>query len=591
MLDPRIYRTGLAAVLLAAIVFAFSLETQQSGRSTNLAPDAFNGGSVFRTIKSLAGQYPQRRPGATGDNDLAQLVARSLSGHGFSVSTDTFDASTVDGTRTLQTVIGQRAGQTNGTIVVVSHRDAAGSPATADLSGTAVMLELGRILQGESLEHSVELVSVSGSAGSAGTSHLAQQLAGQPVDAVIDLGDLAAAHPTQPVVVPWGSNGTVAPPALRNTLATALRSAAGASAGGNSVGAQLARLAFPMTISDQGPFASHGIAAVQLSTSGERGPAANEPISVARVTAFGSAALVAVNALDGGAPIPAPTAYLLINGKVVPLWAVRLLVLALILPVLVTTIDGTARARRHGHMIGGWILWVLSAAVPFALAAVLARGVKLAGLLKTAPPGPLGAGDVPLHSGGVALLAGIGVLVVLGFWLIRPLCLRLAALAIGERRFGPVDEGTGAALLLVICVIALVIWLANPFAALLLVPALHLWMWVVDPAIRLRRWLGALFLLIGILPPALVAVYYAHALHFGAVNLLWNGTLLISGGSLGLVAALQWSVVLGCTASVAVIVVRLDRHKDQEAAVVTVRGPITYAGPGSLGGTESALRR
>jgi hypothetical protein len=24
---------------------------------------------------------------------------------------------------------------------------------------------------------------------------------------------------------------------------------------------------------------------------------------------------------------------------------------------------------------------------------------------------------------------------------------------------------------------------------------------------------------------------------------------------------------------------------------VTVRGPVTYAGPGSLGGTESALRR
>ena len=25
--------------------------------------------------------------------------------------------------------------------------------------------------------------------------------------------------------------------------------------------------------------------------------------------------------------------------------------------------------------------------------------------------------------------------------------------------------------------------------------------------------------------------------------------------------------------------------------VVTIRGPLTYAGPGSLGGTESALRR
>jgi len=28
-----------------------------------------------------------------------------------------------------------------------------------------------------------------------------------------------------------------------------------------------------------------------------------------------------------------------------------------------------------------------------------------------------------------------------------------------------------------------------------------------------------------------------------------------------------------------------------EEAEVTIRGPLTYAGPGSLGGTESALRR
>ena len=30
-------------------------------------------------------------------------------------------------------------------------------------------------------------------------------------------------------------------------------------------------------------------------------------------------------------------------------------------------------------------------------------------------------------------------------------------------------------------------WSKNPFAALLLIPALHLWLWVVDPAVRLRR--------------------------------------------------------------------------------------------------------
>ena len=453
MLDPRIYRTGLTAVLLAAIVFAFSLETQPSGRSTNLAPDAFNGGSVFHTVKSLARRYPLPRPGSTADNDLAGLVARSLGRHGFSVSTDTYNASTVDGTRTLQTVIGQRAGQTNGTIVVVSHRDDSGSPAPtalkgakksatlpgeAGLSGTAVMLELGRILQGESLQHD-RGADLRERVRRVRRDHPSRPAACRAARRRCHRPRRSCRRPSHPAgrrplgERPDGGAARAAQHA-RHRVCTARP---GASAGGNAIAAQFARLAFPMTISEQGPFASHGIAAVQLSASGERGPAANEPISVARLTGFGSAALVAVNALDGGASIPAPTAYLLINDKLVPLWAVRLLVLALILPVLVTTIDGIARARRHGHTIGRWILWVLSAAVPFALAAALARGVKLTGLLKTAPPGPLGAGEVPLHSGGVALLAGIAVLVALGFWLIRPLCLRLAALATGEPRFGP----------------------------------------------------------------------------------------------------------------------------------------------------------
>ena len=37
------------------------------------------------------------------------------------------------------------------------------------------------------------------------------------------------------------------------------------------------------------------------------------------------------------------------SGKLVPLWAVRLLVLALILPVAATTLDAAARTRRRGH--------------------------------------------------------------------------------------------------------------------------------------------------------------------------------------------------------------------------------------------------
>jgi hypothetical protein len=57
------------------------------------------------------------------------------------------------------------------------------------------------------------------------------------------------------------------------------------------------------------------------------------------------------------------------------------------------------------------------------------------------------------------------------------------------------------------------------------------------------------------------------------------------------VTALEWSVVLGCTFSVIAIALQGAREPRPEDAPVTIRGPVTYAGPGSLGGTESAIRR
>ena len=47
------------------------------------------------------------------------------------------------------------------------------------------------------------------------------------------------------------------------------------------------------------------------------------------------------------------------------------------------------------------------------------------------------------------------------------------------------DDGTAAALLLVMSVAAVLLWIANPFAAALMVPALHLWLWAIDSDLRI----------------------------------------------------------------------------------------------------------
>jgi hypothetical protein len=50
--------------------------------------------------------------------------------------------------------------------------------------------------------------------------------------------------------------------------------------------------------------------------------------------------------------------------------------------------------------------------------------------------------------------------------------------------------------------------------------------------------------------------------------------------------------MLACLAGL-LIVLRTRRrvHATSESEPLRTRGPVTYAGPGSLGGTESALRR
>jgi hypothetical protein len=68
--------------------------------------------------------------------------------------------------------------------------------------------------------------------------------------------------------------------------------------------------------------------------------------------------------------------------------------------------------------------------------------------------------------------------------------------------------------------------------------------------------------------------------------------MMVAGGQLGLPAALLLCLLLGVAVSAVANVIEILRAKidrTQPATPITVRGPVTYAGPGSLGGTKSAL--
>jgi hypothetical protein len=581
MLDPRIYRTGLVAVVLAVIVFAFSFQNQQGPLGATLASDAFNGQNAYRDTTNLSQHYRHRQAGSASDAAIAREVAQRLRLDDFNVSTQSFRAPTPSGTRTLENVIGVRSGFSSGSIIVIAHRDATGSPAKVEASGTGVLLDLARVLSGETLNHTVVLASTTGSTGAAGVTQLIRSLAA-PIDGVLVLGDMASRTVRGPLVVPWSDGQQIAPPLLRNTVAGALANQTGLGAGGTSLVGQFVHLAFPLTVSEQGAFNAHGVPAVLLSASGERGPAPHAPVSLAQIAQFGRTAQDVVSALDAGRPVPAPSAYLLIGGNVVPAWAVRLLVLGLMVPVLGATIDAFARARRRGHPVAPWAGRVLAAGVPLALGVAIVLFAKAVGLLQVAPPAATAAGAVPLRTSGTVILAVIVCVIAIAFWLLRRT--RVLAKATG-------DPGASAALLIVMCALALTVWVTNPFAAALFVPALHLWMWVLMPETRMHPALRASLFVLGLVPPLLVLVYYMVTLGFNPITFTWTGVLMIASGQIGALVALEWCAAVACALWGVAIGAWGARREPLPEMPVTVRGPVTYAGPGSLGGTESALRR
>jgi hypothetical protein len=134
------------------------------------------------------------------------------------------------------------------------------------------------------------------------------------------------------------------------------------------------------------------------------------------------------------------------------------------------------------------------------------------------------------------------------------------------------------------------VWVVNPFAALALMPALHLWLLVTSSPVPARRPVAVVLVLCGLLGPALVALALLSRLSLGGFGGAWYGFLLVTGHQIGLYTALVGALLAACfVAALRIALVR--RAAPPVPAGPPVRGPGGYAGPGSLGGTQSALER
>jgi hypothetical protein len=589
VLDLRLYRITLLPFAALLIIAAFSLHTPSAAPASLPAAQTFDTAQAAAEMEALAGSYPDRTPGSAGDDALADRLARSAPPGGFahagftSVRIVRSSVETTAGAATVRTVIATRAGTGPG-IALIADRGGfqPGDPA-ASLAATATLLELADIYKTVLTTHPLTLVSTSGGASAMG---VVAQLLPPGLEAAIVIGDTADAGGHGPFVVPWSESGALAPVVLRRSVEAAIAAATSQRVADVSLTEQLARLALPISTGEQGPLGAAGIPALLVSADGEAPPSAGAA-DQRLMGDFGQGLLSATNMLEGASSTlaTAPTRDLAFGSQVLSGWAVRAVVGALLLSLLGCTLDVLARVRRRRVLVGRWIVWELSFAAPFALAGVFAASLGAAGLLPATPAAPVTPAQLPVSGEGVASLVSIGLLFVL-VWV-----LRTAARARRNRSGPPEPLGALCALLLVTSATATLLWFANPYTAALLILPAHLWLIVLTRERDRAPSIGALYLLVSVVPLAAAAGLLCSALQIEPLALVWTLVLAVAGGALSPYGLLLASLTAGSIVAAGALLLRRGGITPDERVEVTVRGPLSYAGPGSLGGTQSALHR
>jgi hypothetical protein len=553
--EPRVYRAAFIPALLAVVLTMFSLQGRPRPLPQGLAAGVLFDGRVAATeAAAIATLAPDRRAGSDGDRQIARRVAKAFRASGFVVEPQRFSHAD----RQLVNVIGRRAGTSRRQIVIVADRDARAVPdAPGSAADTAALIGLARALQGRPTDKTLVLVSLDGGTlGEVGARELLSELPGPGlVDGVLAMSDLAAPHRRGAYVQAWSTDERRAGIGLQRTVAESIRQELGSNPGGPGALGQLARLSFPVGIGAQAVLLDGGYDAVRIAGSGELPPGGSGPASAIdedRLGALGRATLRTLTALDrGGRPEHGPRSYVTVVSQVVPGWLLSLLAITLLLPALVAAVDAFARARRQRVDVLPWLRWIAAWVAPFLAALAIAELLALVGATPAPPPAPVPPDLLPLDGPALAVLAGVVAAMALGLVVARALAARPDA-----RLTRPEQPGAAVALALVAAAAALLLWLANPYAGLLTVPAAHLWLVVLLADLKASRRARGVLLALGALPALLVAAYYWLALSMDPLSGAWYLLMLVTGHTVGLLTALVGCVMLGALCAAAELVYR-----------------------------------
>ena len=492
--NGRLYRASFLVLLLPLLLVAFTVSRPLPLQGP-LLPPAFDANVALGLARELATEYPDRTPGSSGAFGTAAWFRDKVSLYDLPTRTDSWRQPVPGlGKVRLQNVTAVVAGQSPEVIVVMAHRDDTGvGPGAKDnASGTAALLELARAYARPQSEnqaavkpmHTIVFLSTdAGSFGGLGALRYAQRAArtGRVV-AVVNLDTVAGPGPAR---IELGGDRPRSPATtLVQTAARRIIEQTGSRPHHPGFFGQLVDLAFPFTLYEQGPFVAHGIPAITITTADGRPPPAfgdnAGQLRVRKLSQLGRSAQDVLGSLDQGLELAqGTTSYVWFGDRIVRGWAIELVLIALLVPFFVVTVDLFALCRRQQIGLGGATRSLRTRLAFWLFVGIVFTCFDVLGAWPGGPPRP------PNPEASVA-----------GDWRVLPLMVMLAIVVGGwlvarrrlvpRRSVTPPEQLAGQTVaLLGLGVVALMVIATNPFALIFLLPALHAWLWL--PQVRTAR--------------------------------------------------------------------------------------------------------
>jgi Peptidase family M28 len=540
-------RVGFVVVAPALLALLFSISTTGTLPRSAFEP-LFDGENAATLARSLSIQDPSRVPGSPGAAQAAQWYEETIGALGLTTEEDVWSEDLADlGAVELRNVITVVPGRSEETIVIVAHRDNAGTgqPLGDNASGTAALIELARGFAPQELgpdprpERTLVLVSTDGGAyGGAGAERFAatSPLAQAAIAAVVLDGLGGRGRPRLAIA---GDEPVSPARALVRTAAVRVEEQVGTSPSLPSIPTQLADFGIPFAYGEQGRFLGHGIAAVTLTTSAPSDSVSpvgdpDAELAVRRLGQLGRATEALVSSLDrslGGA-FRTPDSVFFAD-RAASGWAVRLTLVLAVVPFALGLVDLIVRGRRRGlpfrpalralrtrlgvALLGGLLVWIGALGGAFPTGAAL----PLSPFTETLDNPPVGR---------ILLLLGA----LAGGWLVARRRLAPGRPTTAEERLAGLASALAA-----LAIVAVVLAVAKPYALVFVLPSLYAWLWL---PIERQLWQRAVLFVVGLAGPVLGLVLLANELGLSvpraalyAVGLVTVGYVPLSSAAVGLV--------------------------------------------------------